>query len=120
MKSQKACILLVEDEESHAELVTFAFEGHSTPFSLVVADSLKKAREYLNQTHPDLVIADLLLPDGRGIELLTDRGTSAGFPLIIMTGQGTEEAAVEAIKAGALDYVVKSDWIFRDMPHIAE
>jgi two-component system cell cycle sensor histidine kinase/response regulator CckA len=120
MKGRKASILLVEDEEPHAELVALAFEPHSARFSLVVADSLKKAREYLQQTHPDLVIADLLLPDGRGIELLTVRGTGSGFPLVIMTGQGTEEAAVEAIRAGALDYVVKSGLTLGDMPHIAE
>jgi signal transduction histidine kinase len=86
-----------------------------------VADSLEEARALLVQgPWPDLIIADLNLPDGRGIELLTVKGGRPTFPLVVLTGQGDERAAVEAMKAGALDYVVKSSATLFDMPHIAE
>lgn len=112
-------ILLVEDENSHAELISEAFSREEKRFELQVADTVGKARDALDQATPDLVIADWLLPDGNGIEILPPNRREARFPLILMTSQGNEQVAVEALKAGALDYVVKSADTFLDMPHIA-
>jgi signal transduction histidine kinase/DNA-binding NarL/FixJ family response regulator len=117
MTLAQSSILLVEDEEAHAELVERAFE--QTPqCRLTVADSVRAARAVLTQVNhgPDLVITDLNLPDGSGTELLE----ASPSPLIVITSQGDEAAAVEAMKAGALDYIVKSESMFMDMPHIAE
>ena len=120
MSEQRVQILLVEDEENHAELVRRAFEPRSGKFSLAVAMNLKKAKEYLAKSTPDLVIADLHLPDGSGAELLAAKEERSQFPVVIMTSYGDEQAAVEAMKRGALDYVVKSELTFAHMPHIAE
>ncbi len=110
-------ILLVEDEEGHAQLVLRAFELRPG-VRLRVARSLAEARELLSQTTPDLAIIDLLLPDGRGIELLEElRMSETPFPAIIMTSHGDEEVAVEAMKAGALDYLVKSQENLSQLPH---
>ncbi len=119
MSEKTVQILLVEDEEGHAELVRRAFEPHGK-FSISVAISLEKAKDYLAKSTPDLVIADLRLPDGLGIELLPPKGGMARFPVVIMTSHGDEQAAVETIKKGAFDYVVKSALTFTGMPHIAE
>jgi DNA-binding NtrC family response regulator len=54
------------------------------------------------------VITDLFLPDGSGMELLTSEKSEARYPLIVMSGRGDEEKAVDAMKAGAFDYLVKS------------
>jgi len=62
----------------------------------------------------------VLLPDGRGTELLTPDNQHRSFPAVIMTSFGDEHSAVVAMKAGALDYVVKSNTSLSDMPHIAE
>ena len=120
MSEQRVQILLVEDEENHAELVRRAFEPRSGKFSLAVAMDLKEAKEYLAKSTPDLVIADLHLPDGSGAELLAAKEERSQFPVVIMTSYGDEQAAVEAMKGGALDYVVKSELTFAHMPHIAE
>lgn len=112
-------ILLVEDEEAHAELVERAFERLPDRFRLQVANSLKQARRRLAEHTPDIVVADLLLPDGRGIELLPD-GQEPPFPLVVLTSHGNEKIAVEAMKAGALDYVVKSATVLSDMPRVVE
>lgn len=113
-------ILLVEDEEAHAELVGRAFESQARQVSLTVAHSLHEARACLAESIPDLIISDLLLPDGKGIELLSTDKEGVPYPIVVMTSHGDEQMAVEAMKAGVLDYVVKSDAVLADMPHIAE
>jgi PAS domain S-box-containing protein len=109
-------VLLVEDEEAHAELVARAFERFGG-FRLAFAATVSEARHVLSSKDAplDLVVADLKLPDGTGTELLEP----GGVPLIVMTSHGGEVAAVEAMKAGALDYVVKSESTLSDMPRIA-
>jgi two-component system cell cycle sensor histidine kinase/response regulator CckA len=115
-------ILLVEDEAAHAELVRRAFESRRDRVRLEVVGTLAEARTYLadQPSPPDLIISDWRLPDGEGMELLPPEGDHPVTPIIIMTSYGNERVAVEALKAGALDYVVKSEAALVDMPHIAE
>src|SRR5215472_11015478 len=113
-------LLLVEDDPAHAELIRQAFQSHNEPVYLIVVRSLREARAILSTTVPDLAIIDLLLPDGRGLELLPGDESAAAYPAVMMTSHGNEQAAVEAIKTGAVDYVVKSEATLADMPHIAE
>ncbi|MCX4247290.1 ATP-binding protein [Paraliomyxa miuraensis] len=108
-------ILLVEDDESHAELIKRAFEDRPA-IILTVAHRIDQAIRALQEGMPDMVIADLRLPDGRGIDLC--RGKD--FPIVIMTSQGSEGDAVEAMRAGALDYIVKSDLMFSELPHVVD
>jgi PAS domain S-box-containing protein len=110
----------VEDEEAHAELIRRSFEPHTGEVELTVAGTLREARAYLADSPPDLALIDLLLPDGKGTELLPDAGEKPTFPIVIMTSHGDEEVAVEAMKAGALNYVVKSASTLGNMPQIVE
>src|SRR5512139_1322456 len=121
MTDEPTRVLLVEDDPAHAELVRRAFEARGSQVRLQVAATLTEARACLAEPAqlPQLVIADWRLPDGEGMELLTDERL-ANAPVIIMTSQGNERVAVGALKAGALDYVVKSETTLLDMPHIAE
>ncbi len=118
MKLQPIRILLVEDNEAHAELVRRAFASEQSG-RLTVASTLREARAVLERGEPlDLVIADWRLPDGEGLELLREIAPETS-PVVIMTSQGNERVAVEAMRAGALDYVVKTDASLADLPHIA-
>jgi len=119
MTEETINILLVEDEEAHAELVSRAFESNSSGFHITVAGTLQKAREHLAQSRPALIITDLILPDGNGIELLQNEEEHQ-LPIVVMTSHGDEEKAVEAMKQGALEYVVKSEVTLAEMPHITE
>ncbi|CAG0928906.1 two-component system, NarL family, sensor histidine kinase EvgS [Thermoflexales bacterium] len=121
MTDEPTRVLLVEDDPAHAELVRRAFEARGGQVRLQVAATLTEARACLTEPAklPQLVIADWRLPDGEGMELLTD-DRLVNAPVIIMTSQGNERVAVGALKAGALDYVVKSETTLLDMPHIAE
>jgi len=114
-------VLLVEDEPGHAELARRAFEGRAGDFVVAVAETVDAARAALHgTTPPDLVIADWLLPDGEGLDLLRSEPARAMPPVVIMTSHGSERVAVEAIRAGAVDYVVKSEVALADLPHMAE
>ncbi len=114
-------ILVIEDERAHVRLIHHAFAAHAERFCLTVAYNMEEARACLDGgLGPDLVISDSLLPDGRGIELLSAAGGRCSFPLVLMTSHGDENAAAEAIKAGALDYVVKSASTLAALPRVAE
>jgi PAS domain S-box-containing protein len=114
-------VLLVEDEPGHAELARRAFDARGGQFSVAVAETVDAARVALHgATPPDLVIADWLLPDGEGLDLLRGEPARAMPPVVIMTSHGSERVAVEAIRAGAVDYVVKSEVSLADLPHVAE
>ena len=112
-------ILLVEDEESHAMLIERAFKRNDVrPSRLTLVGTLAAARRVLAETPPPgLAIVDAHLPDGKGIDLLA---VPLACPMVIMTSQEHSQTAKEALERGALDYVVKSPAIFRDLPNIAE
>lgn len=120
MGNEKAHILFVEDEEIQARLVQKEFEAYAYKYRLTMASSLKEAREAITKALPDLVITDLLLPDGLGTELLTPKHEDPPYPVVVMTAIGGEKSAVDVMKAGALDYVVKSGETPGATPHIAE
>jgi len=113
-------ILLIEDEVDHAELIRRAFESANHHCELIVAGSLREAREALAREQPDVIVADLQLPDGKGTELLPPGDEELPYPLVVLTAHGDEQVAVEAMKAGALDYVVKSPEILSEIPRVAE
>ena len=121
MTAEPLRVLLVEDEPGHAELARRAFEGQAGAFIVSVAETVDEARALLHgKTPPDLVIADWLLPDGEGLDLLRSEPVRVLPPVVIMTSHGSERVAVEAIRAGAVDYVVKSETALADLPHMAE
>src|SRR5690554_359756 len=111
-------VLLAEDDPGHSELILRAFEAQKEPVRLTVVRDLREARQAIAAALPDLVITDLRLPDGRGIELLPPEGSNTPYPVIVMTCYGNEAIAVEAMKAGALDYLVKSEVTLSAVPQI--
>ncbi len=116
----KPLVLCVEDEIAHAKLIDRAFKKDDSPFDVIIAYSIGEARQVIAKTPPQLVIADYLLPDGKGADLVLSRENPDDFPVIIITSQGNEGIAVEVMKKGAMDYVVKSETMFQEMPQIAE
>jgi PAS domain S-box-containing protein len=112
-------ILLIEDDPAHAELIQRAFEDRGGEALLAIANTLTEARHHIAEFKPTLIIADWRLPDGDSRELLTEEHNKS-TPVIIMTSYGNERNAVDVMKSGALDYIVKSSESMTDMPHIAE
>ncbi|NOX56306.1 MAG: PAS domain-containing protein [Planctomycetes bacterium] len=119
MPSARHCILLVEDDPGHAALIRRAFQNFRDQYELLVATSIQAARELLRCRPVDLILADLLLPDGRGTDLVSVDGDERACPVVVLTSFGNEQIAVDVLKSGAMDYVVKSDATLADMPHLA-
>lgn len=118
MKRENIKMLLVEDDPAHVDLIMRGMELSSQRFEITIAYSIQEAKDYIVQKKPDIAVADYLLPDGRGDELVPLSKNS--FPLVVMTSYGNPMMAVEILKAGAMDYVVKSHETLLDMHHIAE
>jgi DNA-binding NtrC family response regulator len=97
-------VLIVEDEANLRELMTDLLPE----LDVQTASCLADARTLLEKHQPDLLLLDLKLPDGDGLELLGElRGKGIIVPAIIITAFGTIERAAAAMRAGACDFVVK-------------
>ena len=120
MDSSRIHILIVEDESAHTEAIGRAFQTAKLNAEVQVADTLQEYREAIAASQPDIVIMDMELPDGKAVEVLSFPPESKLFPVVVMTSYGNEQVAVDAMKAGALDYVVKSPATFTGMPATVE
>jgi len=101
-----ATILIVEDEPKMLRLLELNLreEGYTT----YSASNAETALNLLRQEKVDLVVTDLRLPGMDGLEFLqAAKRVNAALPVIVMTAYGTVETAVEPMKAGAIDYMLK-------------
>ena len=119
MKDRAVHVLLIEDDKGCAEAIRRAFQCHAVPVSLTVAATLHQARTCLADSSPELVIAELSLPDGKGTDILSGSDQAARFHLVVLAERDSERAAVKAIGAGARDYVIKSEASLADLPRVA-
>ena len=121
---QAKTILLIEDEDAHAELVRRAFEESDSNWVVRHVVTIRDARKWLEEEKntPSLVIADYRLPGDTGLDIAKGATSpeEVGFPLIILTGFGSERLAVRSLKSGAIDYVVKSAEGIQELPWTAE
>lgn len=102
----RASILVVDDEPDLRTLyeLTLLREG----YEVVSAPDLTQAREWLAQQRFDMLITDMRLPDGLGLELLRElNAQQRSEKSIVITAYGSAENAVEALKTGAFDYLTK-------------
>jgi two-component system, NtrC family, response regulator AtoC len=108
--------LLVDDDRAFASLAAAAMQREGLP--VVLAHSLHAARKAIEKAAPELVILDRRLPDGDGLSLLGELKSALPSTIVVMvTAHGDIASAVDAVRAGAADYVVKpvelSDLILR-------
>ena len=120
MNSEPLRLLILDDEEGHIELVRRAFDEAGSKAEIRSAGTLREYRALAAAQPPDIALLDLNLPDGSGAELLSYPPQAAPFPVLVMTAYGNTQIVVEVMKAGALDYVVKSPEAFAAMPHTVE
>ncbi|MEJ1297419.1 MAG: sigma-54 dependent transcriptional regulator [Candidatus Sedimenticola sp. (ex Thyasira tokunagai)] len=116
------CVLLIEDDEIMRLSLEDRLRLEKIPVR-AVAD-ITCAKNELEKGDIDLVVTDIRLPDGTGIELFTDMSQHfPGIPVILMTAYGDVSDAVTLVKAGALDYLTKpfdiSDFITKVEHHLS-
>ena len=97
--------LIVEDDENAASALGRVVE--SMGFSVARAESLLQARQLLAEKIPDLVLLDLSLPDGDGLEFMLEMRDLKRTRFVVITGNTTQQAAVESLRAEADDFLVK-------------
>lgn len=101
-------ILVVEDNPDDVELLEFTLQQVKHDFSLSFANTLQQTFIILGQTPFDLVLLDLSLPDSTGIETYTKVAEKYPLlPVIVLTGSDDEALALQLLRLGALDFLVK-------------
>jgi PAS domain S-box-containing protein len=106
----KLKILFVEDVKTDAELIWREIEKNKISFSKLLVDNREDFLESIKTFEPDLIISDYSLPRFDGMAALLLRNELAPLiPFILVTGSVNEEVAVECMKTGADDYVLKSN-----------
>jgi DNA-binding NtrC family response regulator len=105
-RAEKAAILVVEDEAKMRRLLELQLGEEG--FLVHSAADAESGLQFLVREKPDLVVTDLRLPGMSGLEFLQAvKRVNAALPVVMMTAHGTVEAAVEAMKMGASDFVTK-------------
>ena len=101
----RSVVLVVEDEPSYQEAlnVGLTVEG----FVVVGASNLAQARQLMSSTRPDLVLLDVMLPDGSGIDYCREIYDSSRVPVIMVSARSSEVDIVLGLEIGAADYVTK-------------
>jgi signal transduction histidine kinase len=113
--------LLVEDNTSHAELISDELETALAGWTLDLAGTLAEARAKFGARAYDLFVFDFRLPDGDGIELLREvRHQGIDTPTIFVTTASSAKLAVDAMKIGADDYLVKEEGYLAVLPYLVQ
>jgi len=105
VSSQRPTILLVEDERAITEPLAEALEREG--FVAEVADTAAGALQLAGSCDPDLVLLDIGLPDGSGLDVCRELRRDSAVPIIMLTARGAEADRVAGLELGADDYIVK-------------
>ena len=97
--------LLVDDDSDSAETMAMLIANEG--FTVATAGSLHDARRQMALQEPDIVLLDLMLPDGSGMELFHDAKQLPNTELVLITGHASLETSIQALRLGAADYLVK-------------
>jgi signal transduction histidine kinase len=102
-------ILLLEDNPSHAEIVEKVMRDGGLKFSITRVETREAFQSHLELSPPDLILSDYALPSFDGSTALTiAKRKTPDVPFIFVTGTMGEEVAIETLKSGATDYVLKT------------
>ena len=98
-------VVLVEDEASYLDALNLGLAAEG--FVVLAAPSLADARQLLSEVKPDLILLDVMLPDGSGIDFCREIRMNADAPVIMVSARNEEVDIVLGLEFGAADYVTK-------------
>ncbi len=106
MSPTHARLLVVDDEPSMLDMLTLLFADEG--YAVETARSAEEARRVLAQGGLDLVLCDIMMPDGNGLDLLREiKASNPEAPVVMMTAYTSTKSAIDAMKLGAFDYISK-------------
>jgi PAS domain S-box-containing protein len=112
-------VLVIDDSAADRDLFRRFLERQNSSFQCVEGEHGRAGLEQFRRVHPACVLLDLNLPDVDGMELLRSISREPGAgPVIVITAYGSERVAVEAMKSGAADYVVKGSVTGEGLAHV--
>ncbi len=115
------CILIVEDDQDHIEVIRRSFNTSLNKYDLKCFSTIHEAQRWLEKNTPNLAIIDWKFESGgSGTDLLPGYGKKPTYPVIVMTSYGSEELVVDVLKKGAIDFIVKRAESLRNMRRTAE
>jgi DNA-binding NtrC family response regulator len=97
--------LVVDDDHDSAASLRALIAGEQ--FTVAVAHNLRDARRQIALQQPDILLLDLRLPDGNGMDLLADPKVVANSEVVLCTGHANLETSIQALRLGAADYLIK-------------
>ena len=97
--------LIVDDEPTSVSAMAELVEKEG--FTTTTAGTLAEARDRLSQERPDVILVDLMLPDGNGLALLEEMDPARRAEVILISGHATVDSAISALRVGVLDYLTK-------------
>ena len=97
--------LVVDDDSDSAETMAMLIANEG--FTVATAGSLRDARRQMSLQEPDIVLLDLVLPDGSGMELFNDAKVLPNTEVVLITGHASLDTSIQALRLGAADYLVK-------------
>ena len=98
-------ILIVEDNYIVADGLKFSLEYEG--YSVSIATNTESCYEEIKKCNYDLIIIDIMLPDGNGLELCREIKNKINIPIIFVTAKDTEEDIIQGLNIGADDYIIK-------------
>jgi two-component system response regulator RegX3 len=101
----RSVVLIVEDEPSYQDALNIGLTVEG--FIVVAAGTIAQAHELLMSTKPDLVLLDVMLPDGSGIDFCREIYDTSRIPVIMVSARSSEVDVVLGLEIGAADYVTK-------------
>jgi two-component system response regulator PilR (NtrC family) len=111
---KRAKILIVDDEQSMREVLEIFLKKEG--FDTVTASSAEEGLERLKTAEFDLIISDVKMAEMSGIDLLREiRANNYGGQFILLTAYATTETAIQALKMGAFDYILKTDTLIEEL-----
>jgi len=102
-------ILIIEDDEEYQRLVSAVLTRAEEAFDVQACRTLAGGIAAVERFHPEIILVDLNLPDSTGYEtFLRVHERAGGVPIVVLTGLDDDKTALQAVKDGAQDYLVKS------------
>ncbi len=118
-EQRKYQVLIIEDHPEQAHLMELILQRHGQPFAARIIHDPVDGLAWLQRESFDAVVLDYSLPKMSGLEALQQiKKTQPGLPVIMVTGQGDERIAVEAMRHGVYDYLVKTKDFLDLLPRV--